>query len=72
MYIQKHSNDFKIEKNFKNKVRALSNKKSFQKIRVLSNKRLPNKQKSDMKTYQTLRSATKEETWEKTPSDSSA
>ena len=44
MHIQKHSNDFKTEKNFKNKVRALKTKKSFQKARVLSNKRLPNEE----------------------------
>ena len=49
MHIQKHSNDCKTEKkNFKNKVRVLSIKNSFQKVKALSNKRLPNVEKSDM------------------------
>ena len=37
---------------FQNKVRALRNKKSFLKVRALSNKWLPNEEKSEMETYQ--------------------
>ena len=59
MHNQKHSNGFKTQKSFKNQVRALSNKKkalsnkkSFQQVRALTNKRLPNEEKSDIRTYQ--------------------
>ena len=45
LHIQKHSNDFKTEKSFTNKVRVLRNKKCFQKVKDINNKRLPNEEK---------------------------
>ena len=67
MRIQKHSNEFKIEKIFSNKIRALRNKNGFQKVRDSSNMRLPNEENQTWRLIKTVRSVIKEDTWKKTP-----
>lgn len=67
MRIQKHSNEFKIEKIFSDKIRALRNKNGFQKVRDSSNMRLPNEENQTWRLIKTVRSVIKEDTWKKTP-----